>query len=139
LKPLLFEREFSADSLYLQRRIGAFEVQIMHKLSQKTEQSILYSKLKSKAWPNLRSIVSQIPSYLTKVNLLIQLTFDDYRKKQREPIEGELKNIQAVLTAVRDIGDETRQKRTRSQDSRLNASACDNRSGRAARSQSSLG
>ena len=72
LKPLLFE---SDDGLHLQRRIGAFEVQ-MYSMNKKVS---LYSKLKTKAWPDMSNLVNRIPRYLKKVNMLIQLTFDDYK------------------------------------------------------------
>ncbi|KAM3134547.1 hypothetical protein pb186bvf_013361 [Paramecium bursaria] len=86
LKPLIFEYNNEAENIYLQRRIGAFEVQLKYG----SQVALLHSKLKSKKWPDLDTIISQIPYFCKKTNVLIQLKFEDQ--------DSSLRNIEVTLT-----------------------------------------
>ncbi|CAK71934.1 unnamed protein product (macronuclear) [Paramecium tetraurelia] len=73
LKPLVFDNDKTITSLFLQRRIGAFEVQFQAN----GQQSQLFSKLQSKSWPNVNDILKAIHQQFKKTNLLIQLVYND--------------------------------------------------------------
>ncbi|CAD8062475.1 unnamed protein product [Paramecium primaurelia] len=73
LKPLVFDNEKTITSLFLQRRIGAFEIQFQSN----GQQSQLFSKLQTKSWPNVSDILKAIHQQFRKTNLLIQLVYND--------------------------------------------------------------
>ncbi|CAD8156523.1 unnamed protein product [Paramecium octaurelia] len=73
LKPLVFDNDKTITSLFLQRRIGAFEVQFQAN----GQQSQLFSKLQTKSWPNVNDILKAIHQQFKKTNLLIQLVYND--------------------------------------------------------------
>lgn len=87
--------------MFLQRRIGAFEVQIKNQIdAAHSNYTILYSKLKSKNWPNLEKLVNEIPKYLKKINVLLQLKFKEDKKPLNEA-SSKLKGIEVELVPIR--------------------------------------
>ena len=66
LKPLQMDgNDKSINQMYLQRRLGAFEIQICSKLNGRLRLETVFSKIKNKKWPNMNEdILNQIPKYM---------------------------------------------------------------------------
>ncbi|KAM3139739.1 hypothetical protein pb186bvf_008197 [Paramecium bursaria] len=95
LKPLIYDpKDQSVDTLYIQRRIGAFEVQVCSKYQDEVKKGLLFSKLRNKMWPNYQEVVSSIVGYLNTSPLQIFVTFG-------EGVQGNLNNIEVLLQPQR--------------------------------------
>ncbi|CAD8074053.1 unnamed protein product [Paramecium primaurelia] len=82
LKPLLYDHfDHSIDTMFLQRRLGCFEVQVMSKQKGQLKFAVIGSKLNSKAWPQIPIIINKLPQYFKKVSFNIDLKYSDSDQK----------------------------------------------------------
>ncbi|CAD8120985.1 unnamed protein product [Paramecium sonneborni] len=96
LKPLIYDHlDHSIDTMFLQRRLGCFEVQVMSKQKGQIKQAVIGSKLNTKAWPQTQVIINKLPQYFKKVSFNIDLKFADSDQK--------LKNIDVKIQPYRPI------------------------------------
>ena len=73
-------------------RIGAFEVQLCYKYKNETQIVLLHSKLETKKWPKIESILSKIVSYMPKfMGRIIVYQKESEEEQQQSEIE-EVKN-----------------------------------------------
>lgn len=54
-------------------RIGAFEVQLCAKKGNEFTQELLHSKLKSRLWPSIKSILDKISKYIPHTNINVKV------------------------------------------------------------------
>ncbi|CAD8155673.1 unnamed protein product [Paramecium pentaurelia] len=96
LKPLIYDHfDHSIDTMFLQRRLGCFEVQVMSKQKGQIKQAVIGSKLNTKAWPQTSVIINKLPQYFKKVSFNIDLKFADSDQK--------LKNIDVKIQPYRPV------------------------------------
>ena len=72
LKPLLYDQhDHSIETMFLRRRLGAFEVQVVARINGEIKQDVIFSKIKTKQWPNVNQIIQDIPKFLRRANFRV--------------------------------------------------------------------
>jgi hypothetical protein len=66
-------RALVLDNYRPENRIGAFEVQLCAKVKNELTQELLHSKLKTKHWPNIKSILDKISAYIPHTNINVKV------------------------------------------------------------------
>ncbi|CAK66291.1 unnamed protein product (macronuclear) [Paramecium tetraurelia] len=117
LKPLIYDpHDYSIDTLYIQRRIGAFEVQVCSKNRDQVKKGLVFSKLNTKIWPNYTEVIERVSDYLNTAPLEIYVNFG-------ENIKGNLNNIEVTLTPYRQDRPQSSVSRISSQTKKTNRTA----------------
>ena len=92
----------SIDSLFLQKRIGAFEIQLCSRVSSKTNEKVIFSKLDTKKWPNQDEILEKITEYVNKCDILVSVDITEDNFEKMGVAENKLKGINVVLKPYRE-------------------------------------
>lgn len=80
-------KEFQGNIIDLQReplRIGAFEISVYTRKNSFTKTTPIFSKLKSRCFPNLSNILSKISEFVPKCNLEVNI-FDNIQNNKDAP------------------------------------------------------
>lgn len=103
LKPLMYDTmDQSIDSLFLQKRIGAFEIQLCSRVSSKTNEKVIFSKLESKKWPNQDEILEKITEYVNKCDIIVSVDITEDNFEKMGLGENKLKGISVILKPYRE-------------------------------------
>eukprot|EP01017_Pseudomicrothorax_dubius_P002434 TRINITY_DN10068_c0_g1_i1.p1 TRINITY_DN10068_c0_g1~~TRINITY_DN10068_c0_g1_i1.p1 ORF type:complete len:750 (+),score=189.51 TRINITY_DN10068_c0_g1_i1:111-2360(+) len=98
LKPLQGSSESQADALYLQKRIGAFEVQVISKQGGRVSKGTVFTKLGTRRWPSSEEVLGKLGEFMPKCTLVVRV------KDQRG-------NPQINLEEERDLAGKEKQRR----------------------------
>lgn len=103
LKPLLYDTiDQSIDSLFLQKRIGAFEIQLCSRVSSKTNEKVIFSKLETKKWPVQEEVLEKITEYVNKCDIIISVDITEDNFEKMGVAENKLKSINVIMKPYRE-------------------------------------
>ena len=111
----VWEKQYINDQ-FKDVRIGAFEVQLCYKYKNEPQIVLLHSKLETKQWPKIESILSKIVSYMPKfMGRIIVYQKETEEEQQQTEIEevknqnedGEQNNIEGENQNINNQGSET--------------------------------
>lgn len=103
MKPLIYDTiDQSIDSLFLQKRIGAFEIQLCSRVSSKTNEKVIWSKLETKKWPNQDEILEKITEYVNKCDIIVSVDITDDNFEKMGVTENKHKGINVILKPFRE-------------------------------------
>ncbi|CAD8196271.1 unnamed protein product [Paramecium octaurelia] len=103
LKPLIYDHfDHSIETMFLQRRLGCFEVQVMSKQKEQIKKAVIGSKLNDKKWPQISVIINALPQYFKKVSFTINLKFADSDQKLKD-IKVKIQPYRPVLSKSQSI------------------------------------
>ncbi|CAK61849.1 unnamed protein product (macronuclear) [Paramecium tetraurelia] len=107
LKPLIYDHlDHGIDTMFLQRRLGCFEVQVISKQKGQIKQAVIGSKLNNNAWPQISVIINTLPQYFKKVSFNIDLKFADSDQKLKginvkiQPYRPVLPRTQSIMLST---------------------------------------
>lgn len=89
-------RALILDNYRPENKIGAFEVQLCAKVNHNLTQEILHSKLASRKWPAIRSILEKISKYIPHTNINVKLY-----TTSTEGVEHPLKSKYVLMNVIR--------------------------------------
>ena len=110
LKPLIYDpTDKSIESLFLQKRIGAFEVQLCKMDKSDDEDKIevkkIFSKIETKKWPDFDQILDSLSDFVSRSSLVVELKVQNEGEYEVSSIttekKGKLKNIEVFLKPIR--------------------------------------
>jgi len=108
--PIVFQKklaQLSQDDLNIDNyrpelRLGAFEVQLATKENNKLSISLIYSKLRSKQWPILNSILREVAKKVPATNLLVRVLCNQKGAKEKS-MEGIKVNLKLDSSREKEI------------------------------------
>jgi len=68
-------------------RIGAFEVQLFTRIRNELHQNLLHSKLLTRTWPNINSVLDKISKYIPHTNINVKV-YTTATEAQNHPLLG---------------------------------------------------
>lgn len=92
----------SIDSLFLQKRIGAFEIQLCSRVSSKTNEKVIFSKLETKKWPNQDEVLEKITEYVNKCDIIVSVDITEDNFEKMGVAENKLKSINVIMKPYRE-------------------------------------
>lgn len=90
------------DSLFLQKRIGAFEIQLCSRVSAITNEKVIFSKLDTKKWPDQDEVLEKITEYVNKCDIVVSVDITEDNFEKMGVAENKLKGINVILKPFRE-------------------------------------